>query len=419
MSLANKNILLGVSGGIAAYKSAELVRELVRAHANVRVVMTHSAKQFVTALTFQALSGNKVLSDEFDQSEAANGMDHIALARWADAILIAPASANTIAKLTHGGADDLLSTTCLATKAPIALAPAMNQAMWSNSATQDNVEILENRGLLFFGPAAGSQACGDVGEGRMFEPHQLLLSLTNLFNTGELTGINVMVTAGPTQEPIDPVRFISNRSSGKMGYAIAQAAHDAGANVQLISGPVALPSPKDIKCVSISTAQDMFNAVQNKIKDQQIFISCAAVADYRPVSKQPEKIKKLHADLSVELIRNPDIITEVTKLNDRPFVVGFAAETQQLEKFALQKLERKRMDMIAGNDVADQSIGFDSAENALEVYWPGGHCSLERDTKTKIARRLISLIAERYASTYKRSNVTVLKNTKDRSQNTR
>ena len=419
MSLANKNILLGVSGGIAAYKSAELVRELVRAHANVRVVMTHSAKQFVTALTFQALSGNKVLSDEFDQSEATNGMDHIALARWADAILIAPASANTIAKLTHGGADDLLSTTCLATKAPIALAPAMNQAMWSNSATQDNVEILENRGLLFFGPAAGSQACGDVGEGRMFEPHQLLLSLTNLFNTGELTGINVMVTAGPTQEPIDPVRFISNRSSGKMGYAIAQAAHDAGANVQLISGPVALPSPKDIKCVSISTAQDMFNAVQNKIKDQQIFISCAAVADYRPVSKQPEKIKKLHADLSVELIRNPDIITEVTKLNDRPFVVGFAAETQQLEKFALQKLERKRMDMIAGNDVADQSIGFDSVENALEVYWPGGHCSLERDTKTKIARRLISLIAERYASTYKRSNVTVLKNTKDRSQNTR
>ena len=419
MSLANKNILLGVSGGIAAYKSAELVRELVREHANVRVVMTRSAKEFVTALTFQALSGNQVLSDEFNQPEAANGMDHIALARWADAILVAPASANTISKLTHGGADDLLSTTCLATQAPIALAPAMNQAMWSNSATQDNVEILENRGFLFFGPAAGSQACGDVGEGRMFEPHQLLLSLSNLFNTGELTGINVMVTAGPTQEPIDPVRFISNRSSGKMGYAIAEAAHDAGANVQLISGPVAIQAPKGIECISVTTAQDMYDAVHANIENQQIFISCAAVADYRPINKQPEKIKKLHDDLSVELVRNPDIIMEVAKLNKKPFVVGFAAETRELEKYALQKLERKRLDMIAGNDISDQTIGFDSAENALEVYWSGGHCSLERDTKTKIARRLISLIAERYANTYKRSNVTILKNTKDRSQNTR
>ena len=419
MSLANKNILLGISGGIAAYKSAELVRELVRNHANVRVVMTRSAKEFVTPLTFQALSGNTVLSDEFEQAEAVNGMDHIALARWADAILIAPASANTIAKLTHGGADDLLSTTCLATQAPIALAPAMNQAMWSNHATQDNVEILEKRGLLFFGPATGSQACGEVGEGRMFEPHQLLLSLSNLFNTGELTGLNVMVTAGPTQEPIDPVRFISNRSSGRMGYALAEAAHDAGAIVQLVSGPVSLQQPKDIKYIRVTTAQDMFNAVQNNIEAQQIFISCAAVADYRPVTKQPEKIKKLHDDLSVELVRNPDIITEVSKSKHKPFVVGFAAETRELEKYAIQKLQRKRLDMIAGNDVSDNNIGFDSEENALEVYWPGGHCSLERDTKTKIARRLISLIAERYANTHKRSNVTVLKNPKDRSQNTR
>jgi phosphopantothenoylcysteine decarboxylase/phosphopantothenate--cysteine ligase len=419
MSLANKNILLGVSGGIAAYKSAELVRELIRDGARVRVVMTRSAKEFVTPLTFQALSGNPVLSDEFEHSESANGMDHIALARWADAILIAPASANTIAKLTHGGADDLLSTTCLATKAPIALAPAMNQAMWSNSATQDNVELLSKRGLLFFGPAAGSQACGDVGEGRMFEPHQLLLSLSNLFNTGELTGINVMVTAGPTREPIDPVRFISNRSSGRMGYAIAEAAHDAGAKVQLISGPVSLAAPEDIELVSVSTAEEMFAAVQAKIETQQIFISCAAVADYRPVTKQPEKIKKLHDDLSMQLVRNPDIIAEVAKLKSKPFVVGFAAETRELEKYALQKLERKRLDMIAGNDVSDSKIGFDSAENALEVYWTGGHCSLERDTKTKIARRLIGLIAERYANTDKRSNVTVLKNAKDRSQNTR
>ena len=419
MSLANKNILLGISGGIAAYKSAELVRELVRAQANVRVVMTRSAKEFITPLTFQALSGNPVLSDEFEHSEAANGMDHISLARWADTILIAPASANTIAKLTHGGADDLLSTTCLATKASIALAPAMNQAMWANSATQDNVEILKKRGLLFFGPAAGSQACGDVGEGRMFEPHQLLLSLSNLFNTGELTGINVMVTAGPTREPLDPVRYISNRSSGRMGYAIAEAAHDAGANVQLISGPVSLIAPTDIKCVSVSTAQEMFDAVQDDIESQHIFISCAAVADYRPVSKEAEKIKKIHGDLSVQMVRNPDILAEVAKTDTKPFVVGFAAETRELEMYAKQKLERKRLDMIAGNDVSDSKIGFDSPENALEVFWEGGHCSLERDTKTKIARKLISLIAERYANTDKRSNVTVLKNAKDRSQNTR
>ncbi|MGI9227734.1 MAG: bifunctional phosphopantothenoylcysteine decarboxylase/phosphopantothenate--cysteine ligase CoaBC [Gammaproteobacteria bacterium] len=419
MSLANKNILLGVSGGIAAYKSAEIVRELIRAHAHVRVVMTRSAKEFITPLTFQALSGNPVLSDEFEHTESANGMDHIELARWADAVLIAPASANTIAKLTHGGADDLLSTTCLATKAPIALAPAMNQAMWANSATQDNVELLRKRGLLFFGPAAGTQACGDVGEGRMFEPHQLLLSLSNLFNTGELTGINVMVTAGPTREPIDPVRYISNRSSGRMGYAIAEAAHDAGANVQLISGPVSLAVPDDIECISVTTAQEMFDAVQADINTQQIFISCAAVADYRPVTKQPEKIKKLHDDLSVTMVRNPDIIAEVARQENKPFVVGFAAETRELNKYAKQKLERKRLDMIAGNDVSNDKVGFDSPENALEVFWTGGHCSLERDTKTKIARRLIGLIAERYANTDKRSNVTVLKNAKDRSQNTR
>jgi len=419
MSLANKNILLGVSGGIAAYKSAELVRELTRSHAQVRVVMTRSAKEFITPLTFQALSGNPVLSDEFEHAESANGMDHIALARWADAVLIAPASANTIAKITHGGADDLLSTICLATKAPIALAPAMNQVMWTNSATQDNVELLLKRSVLFFGPAAGSQACGDVGEGRMFEPHQLLLSLSNLFNTGELTGINVMVTAGPTREPIDPVRYVSNRSSGRMGYAIAEAAHDAGANVQLISGPVSLHTPDGIECKSVTTAQEMFDAVQTGIESQQIFISCAAVADYRPVTKQPEKIKKLHDNLSVEMVRNPDIIAEVAKQDIKPFVVGFAAETRKLNKYAKLKLERKRLDMIAGNNVSDNSIGFNSPENALEVYWVGGHCSLERDTKTKIARRLISLIAERYASTDKRSNVTVLKNKKDRSQNTR
>jgi len=419
MSLANKNILLGVTGGIAAYKSAELVRELVQAGSRVRVVMTRAAKEFITPLTFQALSGHRVTSDEFDAAEASNGMDHIALARWADAILIAPASANTIAKLTHGSADNLLSTICLATQAPIALAPAMNKAMWANAATQDNCALLKKRGLYLFGPDAGQQACGDIGEGRMFEPHQLLLSLTNLFNTGELTGLNILITAGPTREAIDPVRYISNRSSGRMGYALAEAARDAGATVQLISGPVALTAPENVDCIQVSTAQEMLAAVQQGIETQQIFISCAAVADYRPVTKQVEKIKKLHQDLSLSLVRNPDIVAEVTKIKNKPFVVGFAAETREIEKYALQKLNYKRLDMIAANNVVDPQLGFDSEENALEVYWIGGHSSLERDKKTKLARKLISLISERYANTNKQNNVTILKNAKDRSQNPR
>ena len=419
MSLANKNILLGISGGIAAYKSADLTRELVQVGSNVRVVMTDAAKEFVTPLTFQALSGQPVASDEFQAPEAQHGMDHIELARWADAILIAPASANTIAKLAHGEADNLLGTICLASNAPIALAPAMNQVMWSNPVTQENCELLKKRGVLFFGPAAGKQACGDVGEGRMFEPHQLMLSLTNMFNTGELTGLNVLITAGPTQEPIDPVRYISNRSSGRMGFAVAEAARDAGAKVTLISGPVHIEPPEDLKCSYVATAQEMHDSVMDKISSQQIFISCAAVSDYRPVTKQIEKIKKLHDDLALPLVRNPDIVTAVAKLKEKPFVVGFAAETHELKKFALQKLNSKRLDLIAGNDVANSQIGFDSDENELEVFWEGGHCSLERDKKTKIARRLISLIAERYANTYKRSNVTILKNIKDRSQNPR
>ncbi len=419
MSLANKNILLGVTGGIAAYKSAELVRELVQAGAQVRVVMTEKAKAFVTPLTFQALSGHPVASDEFDAPQAEHGMDHITLARWADAVLIAPASANTIAKLTHGGADDLLSTLCLVTRAPIALAPAMNQAMWSHPATRRNCEALKKRGTLLFGPGTGKQACGDVGEGRMFEARQLLLSLDHLFHSNELDGLNVLITAGPTREPIDPVRYISNRSSGRMGYALAEAARDAGASVELVSGPVALNAGEGIHCVQVNTAEEMLEAVHRHVEHQQIFISCAAVSDYRPVAKQPDKIKKLHADLSLALTRNPDIVSEVACLPRRPFVVGFAAETREPEKHALQKLERKQLDMIACNNVADPQCGFDSEENALEVYWPGGHHSLEQDRKPKIARGLIRLIAERYASTHKPGNVTVLKKIKDRNQNSR
>ena len=417
MSLANKNILLGVTGGIAAYKSAELVRELVEAGARVRVAMTRKAREFVTPLTFQALSGHPVATDEADFSEAGHGMDHIALARWADAVLIAPASANTIAKLTHGRADDLLSTVCLATRAPIALAPAMNQAMWSHHATQSNCETLEKRGVTLLGPASGKQACGEIGEGRMFEAHQLLLSLSGLFSTGELEGLNVLVTAGPTREPIDPVRYLSNRSSGRMGYALAEAARDAGATVELVSGPVALQAGEDIRCRHVDTAQEMLEAVREAIARQHIFIGCAAVADYRPASRQPEKIKKLQDALSLPLMRNPDIISEITQLEDRPFVVGFAAETRAHEKNALQKLASKQLDMIACNDVADPRCGFDSEENALEVYWPGGYRSLAQDTKPKIARALVSVIAKRYASTHKRGNVTVLKKVKDRSQN--
>lgn len=417
MSLTNKNILLGVTGGIAAYKSAELVRELVQAGAQVRVIMTEKAKAFVTPLTFQALSGAPVASDEFESPQAEHGMDHITLARWADAVLVAPASANTIARLTHGRADDLLSTLCLVTRAPIALAPAMNQAMWSHPATRRNCETLKKRGILLFGPASGKQACGDVGEGRMFEAHQLLLSLDHLFHTGELDGLNVLITAGPTREPIDPVRYISNRSSGRMGYALAEAARDAGASVELVTGPVDLHAGEGIHCVPVSTAEEMLEAVRRHVDHQQIFISCAAVADYRPVARQPDKIKKLHADLSLTLVRNPDIVSEVARLPRRPFVVGFAAETREPEKHALQKLERKQLDMIACNNVANPQCGFDSEENALEVYWPGGHHSLEQDRKPKIARGLIRLVAERYASTHKPGNVTVLKKVKDRNQN--
>ena len=419
MSLANKNIVLGVTGGIAAYKSAELVRELVQAGARVRVAMTEKAKAFVTPLTFQALSGHPVAADEFSSPQAEHGMDHITLARWADVILIAPASANTIAKLTHGSADDLLSTLCLASQAPIALAPAMNRAMWAHAATRSNLETLKKRGILLFGPASGQQACGDVGEGRMFEAHQLLLSLSNLFHTGELDSLKVMVTAGPTHEPIDPVRYISNRSSGKMGYALAEAAQDAGATVELVSGPVALQAGETIRCVRVNTAQEMLDAVCERVEHQHIFISCAAVADFRPVARQPEKIKKLHADLSLSLTRNPDIIAHVSQIQNRPFVIGFAAETEAPERHALQKLERKQLDMIACNNVADPQCGFDSEENALEVYWPDGHCSLTRDRKPKIARGLIRLIAERYASTHQPDNVTVLNQAKDRNPTSR
>ena len=394
-SLSNKRIVLGVTGGIAAYKAADLVRRLRDAGAEVRVVMTRAACEFVGALTFQALSGHKVHIDLLDvDSEAA--MSHIELARWADAVLIAPLTANTLAKLAQGVADDLLSTLCLATRAPICIAPSMNHVMWLDHSTQTNLQALQQRGVKIFGPASGSQACGETGEGRMQEPQQLVEQLSQIFQTGALQGHQVLITAGPTFEAIDPVRYIGNRSSGKMGYALAQAAMEAGAHVTLISGPVALLTPERIICIPVESAADMHTAVMQHIPRQSIFIACAAVADYRPAQPQKQKIKKSAATLQINLVKNPDILTDVAALTHPPYCVGFAAETENLDQHAQQKMLTKKIHMIAANNVADQSIGFNSEYNALQVFWPGGNMQLERASKSRIARQLITLIAQHY-----------------------
>ncbi len=423
--LENKRILLGVTGGIAAYKSADLTRRLRDAGAEVRVVMTRAATEFITPLTLQALSGNPVHLHLLDpQAEAAMG--HIELARWADAVLVAPASANFMAKLAHGLADDLLSTLCLACDAPLALAPAMNRLMWANPATQGNRQLLERRGVRLFGPAAGEQACGEVGEGRMVEPQHLVEMTAGLFATGSLSGLKVVVSAGPTREAIDPVRFISNRSSGKMGYAIAAAAAEAGAIVTLISGPVALPVPPRVARIDVESAGQMYEAVLANMSDCDIFIGAAAVADYRPQQLAQHKIKKTQAEVSLALERTPDILASVTALLNAPFTVGFAAETENLESHARAKLAAKRLDMVAANWVG-QSMGFDSDENALTLFWPlpassltrhsriparrplpasqdssippdqqGGRMELPHTPKNKLAHDLISVISERY-----------------------
>ena len=400
--LHGKNILLGITGGIAAYKSAELTRRLKDAGADVRVVMTHAATEFVTALTFQALSGNPVHTELLDE-EAEAGMGHIELARWADAILIAPTSANFIAKLAQGRADDLLSTLCLATEAPLAFAPAMNQAMWNDPATQANCKTLRQRGLFQFGPASGEQACGEVGEGRMMEVPELIEHLADCFEHGELQAVNVMITAGPTYEPIDPVRFIGNRSSGRMGYALAEAAREAGASVTLISGPCHLATPDKVQRIDIETAEQMHKAVFNNIKQCDIFIATAAVADYKPVEAHEQKLKKDSESLSLALERNPDILSDVAHASSRPFVVGFAAETENLESNAQSKLQRKNLDMIAANfvgktEVDQQDIGFNSEYNALHIFWENGSEQLETARKSVLARQLIQLITHNYQS---------------------
>lgn len=387
-SLINKQILLGITGGIAAYKSAELCRLLVKSGADVRVVMTAAACEFITPLTMQALSGNRVRIELLDE-EAEAAMGHIELARWADLILVAPASANFISRLAQGEASDLLTTVCLATRSPLAIAPAMNQAMWSNQNTQDNMSAVKQKGVHIFGPADGEQACGDIGLGRMLEPGEIALSAADLFQNGALAGLKVCITAGPTREAIDPVRYISNLSSGKMGYALAQAAIEAGAKVSLISGPVNLIPPPHSNLINIESAEQMLNAVINEQCD--IFISVAAVADYRPQQIATNKIKKTEDSMHLALIKNPDILATIAAQPSKPFCVGFAAETENLKSNALAKLDSKNIDLIIANHATST---FNNDEASVTAYWPKGEKTLITDRKEKVARELILLIKD-------------------------
>ncbi len=390
--LVNRHILLGVTGGIAAYKACELVRLLRRAGAEVRVVMTRGATEFVTPLTFQALSGHPVRSALFDAGAEA-GMDHIELARWADLILVAPASADFLARLAAGMADDLLATLCLATTAPVVVAPAMNQQMWQAAATRENVERLAARGVPLLGPATGEQACGESGPGRMLEPPELMAQVEALLGSGPLAGVTALVTAGPTREAIDPVRFISNRSSGKMGFAMAAALTAAGADVVLVAGPVQLPTPPGVRRVDVESAAAMMAAVEDERFD--LLVATAAVADYRPTAAATGKMKKEQPTLALALTRNSDILATISVQRPDVFTVGFAAETDDLARYARGKLAAKKLDMIAANWVGG-GRGFDSESNALQVYWADGDAALEEAPKAELARRLVTLIAERY-----------------------
>jgi phosphopantothenoylcysteine decarboxylase/phosphopantothenate--cysteine ligase len=395
--LFNRNVLLGVSGGIAAYKSAELVRALQERGANVRVIMTRGAQEFITPLTLQALSGQPVHTQLLD-AEAELGMGHIELARWADLLLIAPATADLIARLAAGRADDLLTTVALATAAPKLIAPAMNQQMWRDQATLDNVAKLTSRDIAFIGPAEGEQACGDVGPGRMEQPEKIAATAAAQFSHRVLEGKRVVITAGPTREALDPVRYISNHSSGKMGYALARAAVDAGAVTTLVSGPVNMDTPEHVTRHNVQSAVDMLEKCEELLSDCDIFIACAAVADYRPARAEQQKIKKGPEHLSIELIRNPDIVATVSARNPRPFTVGFAAETNDVLSYAKAKMARKGLDMIVANDVSGGEIGFNSDDNEVIVVWPGGEEPLERAAKSTIARQVIQRIATTMAS---------------------
>jgi phosphopantothenoylcysteine decarboxylase/phosphopantothenate--cysteine ligase len=439
-------VLLGVSGGIAAYKAPDLVRRLSERGADVQVVLTRAAASFVTPLSLQAVSGRPVRSVLLEP-EAEAGMDHIALARWADRVLVAPATAHLLARLAHGLADDLLTTLLLASEAPVWLAPAMNHRMWLHPATADNLRTLQRRGCRILGPASGAQACGEIGPGRMLEPIELAEALlsaplsapssaprptstpadpsitsssrSGLGSTGSkpggidtdrsgplleqvsageaLAGVHVLVTAGPTREPIDPVRYVGNRSSGKMGYALASAMHRAGARVTLVSGPTCLDSPRGVDRIQVSTAAEMHQAVMQRVTGADLFIAAAAVADYRPSTPRTAKMKKGQETLTLELVRNPDILADVAALPSPPFMVGFAAETDSVESYAARKLESKGIDMIAANQVGGPVGGFESDENALVVLWRGGECRLAMMPKPALAEALTELIAKRYA----------------------
>jgi phosphopantothenoylcysteine decarboxylase/phosphopantothenate--cysteine ligase len=395
MSLRQRRILIGVTGGIAAYKVCELVRRLRDLDAEVRVVMTEGATHFVTPTTFQALSGQPVRVSLWDEAGEA-AMGHIELAKWAERVIVAPASADTIARLAHGFADDLLSTVVLATAAPVYVAPAMNQQMWANPAVQANIGTLRVRGVGILGPADGDQACGDIGSGRMLEPHELRDILVASFGDAPLRGRRVVVSAGPTYEDIDPVRFIGNRSSGRMGFAVATAARDAGADVTLVAGPVALPTPAGVQRIDVRSARQMHEAVLAATRGADIYIGAAAVGDYRPVDLAEVKLKKSDgAPLRLELAENPDIIASLAALEQRPFLVGFAAETHELANYAQEKLTRKGLDMIAANDVG-AGRGFEVATNALHLYWRDGEASLPEMPKSDLARQLIARVAERF-----------------------
>ncbi len=390
--LFNRNVLLGVSGGIAAYKSAELVRQLRTLGANVRVVMTRGAREFITPLTLQALSGNPVHTELLDE-EAELGMGHIELARWADLVLIAPTTADLIARLAQGRADDLLTTLVLATPAPVLVAPAMNQEMWRDPANTANIATLESRGVRRIGPADGEQACGDIGPGRMAEPADIAAAAAGLFPSGLLDGKRVLITAGPTREAIDPVRYISNHSSGKMGYALAQAAAEAGAITTLVSGPVNLPVPGRVTRHPVQSACDMLDKCLELIDDCDIFIACAAVADYRPANIAVDKVKKGPETIQLEMVKNPDIVATIAAREQPPFTVGFAAETRDVLAYARGKREKKRLDMIIANDVSDSQIGFNSEQNEVTVIWAGGEQTLPRASKLTLAGEIIALLA--------------------------
>lgn len=399
MGLAGTKILLGVSGGIAAYKTPELVRRLRDRGADVRVMMTEGAKAFITPLSLQAVSGYPVMDDLLDPAAEA-AMGHIELAKWADLIVLAPATADLIARLTAGMANDLVTTACLATAAPVAVVPAMNQQMYRAPVTQQNLQTLQTRGLLIWGPDSGSQACGDVGPGRMLDPLEIVDHAVQWASpVNDMQHLNIMITAGPTREALDPVRYLTNKSSGKMGFSIASAAAKRGANVLLVAGPVSLTTPVGVKRIDVTTALEMQAVVMSEINKQHIFIASAAVADYRTAEIAAEKIKKQGDDdnATLQLIKNPDIVAGVAALQaDRPFVVGFAAETQNVEEYARQKRVRKNLDLICANDVAKAGQGFDSDTNALHLFWHNGEKRLPLSEKALLGQLLLDEIVSRY-----------------------